>query len=1065
MSFTVYKSSAGSGKTFTLVKEYITLALQKPEYYKHILAITFTNKAANEMKERTIRYLTELSTFPPDTNSAAYKFLLPDLIKSTSLNEKQISEKSRQVLDSILHNYSDFAISTIDSFVHCIIRSFAHDLKIPLNFEIEMDTDKLLSKAIDMLLNKAGSDELLTKILVEFTEAKTDDEKSWHIEKDMHDFAQQLFKEDNLIHIEKIRNLSINDFLEIRKKLGSLITKFEKEISIVASSAYDLIVKHAIPTDAFYHGRSGIGKYFENLSNRLIEKINPNSYVIETVEQDKWYAGKATTADKTNIDLIKEQLGDAFLKIRHLKENNYKKHVLYKLLYANIYPVAVLNEIESIIEEIKKEDNILPISEFNRRISKIVVSQPVPFIYERLGDKYQNYLIDEFQDTSTLQWMNLLPLIENSLSYDKFNMIVGDGKQAIYRWRGGDVEQFAFLPALPKEISDTFSIERAEAIKRNYFEKNLSSNFRSKLEIIDFNNKFFSYLSSINSDYIKSIYKQCEQTYDPENNGGYIQIDFIDKNDFGDQTYDDITLNKIAEIIKELLEQNFSLRDIAILCRSNNNASVIARYLISSGIKIVSDESLLLSSSPDIGFLLACVSFVANTEEDFSKFRILHYLIKKSLVFDNDIFTLCSVLRKPNSGRDNSINTNLFCEYLQKNNFSLNLSLLASLPVYELFEELISIFGINKITDPYIQFFLDAVLEFSSKKKNNISEFLGWWEEQKDKRSIIVSDGIDAVRIMTIHKSKGLEFPIVIYPYAIEKVRNTKTNLWIATNIPEIPELNSSLVNNNESLGETEYSELYRSEKDKSFLDMMNILYVVMTRPSERLYILSKNPSDNFSEPKSIPDLFASFLHSQGKWDINKGVFTLGEKIVYLKKEKDDETKIVSLHPYSSRKRGQLIHLKKKSTDVWDVEDPLRNSDWGNLVHLVLSLIDSNENVENIIVQLICDGLISKEQQEELADKIKNIISIPEISRYFQKDSVIKSEAEILLTDGSIMRPDRVVIEGNKAIVIDYKTGTNIRDSHKHQIISYAEALEKMGYIEIEKILVYVDLNKIIMAK
>ncbi|MGD0711879.1 MAG: UvrD-helicase domain-containing protein [Bacteroidales bacterium] len=1064
MPFTVYKSSAGSGKTFTLVKEYITLAIQKPEYFRHILAITFTNKAANEMKDRTLRYLTELSFFPFDKNSAAYKFLLPDLLKITSLNEKEIAEKSRQVLNSILHNYSDFAIGTIDSFVHRIIRSFAHDLKIPMNFEVEMDMGKLLSNAIDLLLNKAGSDELLTKILVEFAEAKTDDEKSWHIEKDLHDFAQQLFKEDNYLHLEKIRNLSINDFLEIRKKLETLISKFEKDITTIASKTYAQITKYNIPTDSFYRGNSGIGKYFENLSNGLIGKINPNSYVAETVEQDKWYAGKATTSEKSNIDKIKEELGNAFLKIRQIKEKQYKQYVIYKLLFANIYPVAVLNEIESIIDEIKKEDNILTISEFNSRILKIVVSQPVPFIYERIGEKYQNYLIDEFQDTSTLQWMNLLPLIENSLSYDHFNMIVGDGKQAIYRWRGGDVEQFAFLPDLPKGISDTFSKERAAAIKRSYEEKNLSSNYRSKAEIIDFNNKFFSYISSTSSDYIKFIYKQCEQTYNPENKGGYIQIDFIDKNDFEDITYDEITLDKITEIIDELQEQNFLFRDIAILCRSNKNASVIARHLISSGIKIVSEESLLLATSPEISFLLACASFIANTNEDLSKYRILHYLISKSLVLDNDIFALCKVLRRASSGKDNSINTNLFCEYLHKNNFIINLSLLASLPVYEVFEELIAIFGINKITDSYIQFFLDAVLEFSAKKKNNIPEFLNWWEEQKNKRSIIVPDGIDAIRIMTIHKSKGLEFPVVIYPYATERVRNTKNNLWIDTDIPEIPELQSSLVNNNEQLGETEFEEFYLLEKNKSFLDMLNILYVVMTRPSERLYILSKKPSDNFSEPKSIPDLFASFLQSQDKWDENKGLYTTGEKLSYIR-EKDDATKTVSLHPYRSRKDGQLVHLRKKSSDVWDVENPLRNSEWGNLVHFILSLIDNIENTEKVIYQLVQDGIIEKEQENELTVEIKNILSLPEIAEYFQKDSVFKSEAEILLNDGTVIRPDRVVLKGNKAVILDYKTSSHISDTHKQQIKQYAEAMERMGYSETEQILVYVDLNKAVLLK
>ncbi len=364
-----------------------------------------------------------------------------------------------------------------------------------------------------------------------------------------------------------------------------------------------------------------------------------------------------------------------------------------------------------------------------------------------------------------------------------------------------------------------------------------------------------------------------------------------------------------------------------------------------------------------------------------------------------------------------------------------------------------------------MQFFLDAVLEFSSKKKNNISEFLNWWEEQKDKRSIIVPEGIDAVRIMTIHKSKGLEFPVVIYPYAIDRTRNTNSNLWITTYIPEVPNLQSSLVSNNERLGETEFAELYQDEKDKSLLDMLNVLYVVMTRPSERLYILSKKPSDNYSEPKSVPDMFASFLHSIDKWEGNTSQFTFGEKTSFIIRREEGAKTSASMHPYPSRKREQLIHLRKKSTDVWDVENPLQNSEWGKLVHYTLSLIDCTENTEKVIQQLVQDGIIEKEQEAKLTIKIKEILSLPEISEYFERNTEVKSEAEILLTDGSVMRPDRVVIMGNKAIILDYKTGSHISDSHKQQISLYADALERMGYAETKKILVYIGINEAIVVK
>ncbi|NTW32413.1 MAG: UvrD-helicase domain-containing protein, partial [Bacteroidetes bacterium] len=684
MPFKVYKSSAGSGKTFTLVREYIILALKKPDQFRHILAITFTNKAAGEMKERIIHYLRELSADTPDINSVACKFLLPDIIKETNLNEKEIFFKARQVLNSILHNYSDFAICTIDSFVHRIIRSFAHDLKIPLNFEVEMDIEKIISEAIDLLISKVGTDELLTKILVEFTEAKTDDEKSWHIENDLQTFAKQLFKEDNFLHLEKIRSLSISDFLEIRKKIVKLISFFENEITKTSKEAKELIAQNNISIESFYQGNKGIGTYFENLANGNFDKIIPNSYVTASIEQDKWYAGKADAVDKAKIDTIKDQLINIYQDIEKLKEKQYKNYILYKLIFANIYPVAVLNEIEKIIEEIKIEDNILPISEFNRMISKVVISQPVPFIYERIGEKYQNYMVDEFQDTSVLQWMNMLPLIENSLSYDQFNMIVGDGKQAIYRFRGGDVEQFALLPKLPAEIADQFSLERAAAISRNYTEKNLSSNFRSKAEIIDFNNKFFSHILENSSPYIKSIYDKCTQEFNPENTGGCIQLDFIRKDDT--ENYNDISLNKITEILQELIEHNFSFRDIAILCRSNMDASNIAKHLLINGVNVISEESLLINGSENVSFLLALASFISNTDNEIAKYRVLYYLLKNNFIQEKDIYSLGNKLKKDNNESDKTIHTNIFIKYLKENNFNFILTSLSAKPVFELFE-------------------------------------------------------------------------------------------------------------------------------------------------------------------------------------------------------------------------------------------------------------------------------------------------------------------------------------------------------------------------------------------
>ncbi|MFH0865536.1 MAG: UvrD-helicase domain-containing protein [Bacteroidota bacterium] len=1058
MSFVAYKSSAGSGKTFTLVKEYIKLCIVKPESFRHILAITFTNKAANEMKERVISYLTQLLSVPADTDSKAYKYLLPELIKETNLTEKEISRRSKLVLDSILHNYSDFAIGTIDSFVHRIIRIFAHDLKIPLNFEVEMDVDKLLSEAIDLMISKAGTDEQLTKILIEFTENKTDEEKSWNIENDLTNFARQFVRDDSALHIENIRKLSIKDFLEVRKKLLALSATFENSISKIAAYALKIIQDNDIPLDAFYHSNNGIGKYFEKLSKGIIDKGMPGVRVLETLSKDSWCCSKCSTEIKGRIDSVKETLAAECNKIIVLLEKNYKNYVLYNLILANIYPVAVLSEIEKVIEEIKKENNILPISEFNEKISRIVVTQPVPFIYERIGEKFQNYLIDEFQDTSALQWINLLPLIENSLGYDYFNLIVGDGKQAIYRWRGGDVEQFAMLPEIPKAISDIFSHERAAAIKRNYNEKFLSSNFRSKAEIVDFNNKFFKHINDISPQFIQTIYAHCEQKFDKKNTGGYVQIDFTDIAAISeDQDYAAITNKKIHETIHQVHASGYNHSDIAILCRRKKEASGIARFLISQNISVISDESLLLNSSLDVNFLLAFAYHSVNRYDTIAKYRILHYLMSHGMLNDNKLFSITCNLHSEHERISNA----KFHDYLKANHFTYNFNDLVSMPVFEFFKELTLVFGLSLINNPHLQFFLDAILDFSSKGKNSVSSFLEWWDDEQENRSVIIPEGTDAVRIMTIHKSKGLEFPVVIYPFAFVSKKPQNDFLWIQPEIKNIPELKSSLVRKSKKLEETNHADVYQTEVSKTLLDTMNIMYVVLTRASERLYIFTQNPSEKFSDPKNIPGYFASFLDHSGMWKNDESVYSFGtpEKKDHSKKEKN-KLLSVALNDYKRKERKQTIHLKKKSSEIWDAENPERNIEWGNTVHYVLSKIAGTEDVDRVLTEIKENGFVSDDKIDELKSKVQAIIAHPLLSEFFKPSLQVLNESEIICYDGTILRPDRIILENKKATVIDYKTG-RLKEEHIGQINEYATALQFLGYNDIRKILVYVSNNQV----
>lgn len=1057
-NFTIYKSSAGSGKTFTLVKEYLALALndpsEPPQAYKHILAVTFTNKAAAEMKERIIKALKELSEEDYTTVSSGTKNLLLELKKHKKLNgggvldDKIIRKRALNVLTAILHNYSDFAIGTIDAFVHKVVRTFAFDLKIPMSFEIEMDDEKLLTQAIDLLLAQIGNDERLTKALVEFAESKTDDEKSWHIENDLKVFAKNLLDEEGAVHIEKLKHLSVDDFFEIKDVLFKEMKQFESAVSKEAKKASDLIKKSGLTSKDFYYGDKGIFAYFEKLANGRIDYIKPNSYVQATAGDDKWSGGKITTDAKAAIEGIKSTLLDCFSKIQESKDKSYSDYILFSLINKNIYSLAVLNEIEKLLTEYKTQNNILHISEFNKMISKIVLNEPIPFIYERLGERYNNYLIDEFQDTSVMQFQNLLPLIDNSLANGHFTMLVGDGKQAIYRWRGGEVEQFAMLPNVFKHNDNPLVLEREEALIRNHIPQMLDKNYRSKREVIEFNNSLFRKLSGKLNEKFQTIYEGLEQGFNPENTGGFVQVEFLsgEKENFRDQNKE-----RTLELIHQLLGDNYQLKDISILVRKNTDGSDIANYLTENGIAVISSDSLLLNNSTEINFLHSLLKYLSNTSDTIIQTEILEYLLAAKLVSTT---TLDETLQ----------NRTGISAILKNANFEFSVTHLSKMALYELCEELIKIFKLNSTPNAYIQFFLDEVLNYSIKKNNNLNDFIEYWEEKKEKASLIIPQGMDAVNIMTIHRSKGLEFPVVILPFSNTEKKNGKKNLWIDIENEKLSKLSSAIVPTNKNLEETEFAHLYQDEQNKSLLDNLNVIYVGFTRAEERMYVLSGMPSKNPGNFSSVSDMLAYYYQSNNEWVDGKNCYTFGNVTNHISKKMVNEIGNYELKSFNSNRWRESIKMRAAAPSIWNTNIAEVKKDYGNIVHTALAKVKVAEDIQLALSSMCAEGLITNQEMDDLKITLSKILKLPKLAIYFEKGLTIKNEAEIVTSNGELYRPDRVVIQGKNAVIIDYKTGEE-RKKHKEQIIGYSDLLSQMGYAVTERLLVYIEDEKVVEVK
>jgi len=1045
-NFVVYKSSAGSGKTFTLVKEYLLLALKDasvpPQAYRHILAITFTNKAAAEMKERIIKALKDLSADDYTQLSKNAQSLL-NAIKQDApfLTDDIIKARTKNILTAILHNYSDFGIGTIDSFVHKIVRTFAFDLKIPLSFEIETDSEKLLTQSIDLLISKIGSDDKLTKILVEYAENKTDDDKSWHIEKDLKQFALNLLNEEGSIHIEKLKNVSIDDFFEIKDTLRKHILEFEKNISDEAQKAVELISKAGLSSEIFYQGNKGIAAYFSNLAQKEISKIEYNSYVSKTIDEDKWYSTNADATAKNAIDGIKTKLLSVFNSIQKLKEENYSEYVLFSIINKNIYSLAVLNEIEKLMIEYKTENSIVHISDFNKKIAEIVLTQPVPYIYERLGERYKNYLIDEFQDTSVLQFQNLLPLIDNSLSENHFTMLVGDGKQAIYRWRGGEVEQFDSLPNITTPLKNAVVAERENSLKRNYSPKKLYKNYRSKKEIIAFNNSFFRTLANTINDKQKSIYEGLEQEFDPANTGGYVQVEFINEEK---EAKEEKNLLRILEIINDLKKDDFDYKDIAILVRTNKDGSNVANFLSKHTIPIISSDSLLLNNSKEIQFIVSLLKYITRPSENIIQAEIIEYLIQNNFFKKTDIHAVLKEKAKTD-----------FVSLLKENNIQLHSYRLSKMALYELCETLIQLFKLHEQPNAYLQFFMDEVHQYSQKANNSISDFIEYWEDKKEKASVILPQGIDAINIMTIHRSKGLEFPVVILPFMDDKIDIQKKNSWIDLDNKKIEKLKSAIVNTSKELEATSFAHIYTNEKNKSLLDNLNLLYVALTRPELQLYILTGKIKEPKEEMNNTTDFFIKYYQLQNQLDTQKNIYTFGEK-QKRQGNKKTATSNTIIRSFNATNWRDIIKMRAAAPSIWNTQFAQNKRDFGVLLHTALAKIEYKNQAADALNSMLHEGLITDIEKEILLPKIQKIIEHPQLEKYFTNDYSIKNESEIITAAGKLYRTDRVAIKDKTATIIDYKTGEK-KNGHKKQIDEYALLLKEMGYSIIETLLVYIN--------
>ncbi|MHC5354468.1 UvrD-helicase domain-containing protein [Myroides sp. LJL115] len=1044
-SFSIYNASAGAGKTHTLVKEYLKILLldRQDDAYRKILAITFTNKAVAEMKTRVVACLDNFSKKEVDPK---FRGMLDQIIQETNLTEQVIRSKSGRIIKSIIHNYASFDISTIDKFTHRVIRSFAFDLDLPMSFEVSLDSDELLQEAVDAVIAKAGVDQQLTNLLIDFSIDKADDDKSWDITRELKEVGFLLLNENHREEIGLFAHKTLEDFVEVRNYLKKTIKDLTSFNIEQAKKIKAIILDNGMDPASFSRGT-----FFNHIDAIITDdpKATQRSYL----EFDD-VAIKKTAKDK---DLI-ESYVPMFLRLLQPVYENYAKRGLYIAFLKNLTPLSLLNTLSLEMDKIQEEKNILSITQFNSIIHEQIQDQPAPFIYERLGERYQHFFIDEFQDTSEMQWQNLIPLIDNALAGQDLAgnkgslMIVGDPKQSIYRWRGGKAEQFIAL----SNTDNPFSNPSKKTV-------HLDTNYRSYAQVIEFNNDFFKQVGEyFNKEDYKNLYENQSSQNTNSKKGGYVALEFIEKVTPQDKEQgidkDLLYAQATLKTIQKAVENGFELQDIVILTRKRNHGVILANYLTENEIDILSSDSLLINNASEVKLIIQVLRYLKNDKDLEAKTGLIYYVACKNGIQQERHDFIREGLNMKSEAE--------FELWLKEKGVPIIFDFCRSRSLYDAVESIIHAFMPDKMANSYVLYFLDLVLEKSLKNHFGISDFLEYWILNYQKFSIPTPEGKNAVQIMTIHKSKGLEFPVVIFPFAEEDYsRPDRDKLWVDFD-QEDPNINfpKALVDPKKEVEQYGVlaQQIYLEKEQQTLLDNINVLYVALTRAEEQLFVISShNTTAKGDFSNNLSKLFLDFLVHKGLYNPSVLYYEFGcAKKVSSPKDHDLDLSNKMIHPVRESLEFSAIKIAQKEALMWDSESQ-KSIEYGNLIHKIMSFIGDYSDIDKAMEQALEQGLIQSVQEDAFRDILERIVSHPELVDFFSKDNKVYNERVIIQGGARNTIPDRVVIKPNgDCLVLDYKTGKH-EPKYVQQVLSYGQSLEQMGYKVIKKVLLYTtdDLN------
>lgn len=1085
---TIYKASAGSGKTFQLVAEYLKILLKNPLSYRNILAVTFTNKATQEMKSRILEQLHQLA----ENSDSAY---LDVLKNGTSLSESKIRERAKLVLKSILHDYNRFAVSTIDSFTQRVIKAFNREMGISPNFVLELDNEMILDEAVDRLMAEVDDDKQLRRWLVKFSEEKIRENKSQRIEDDIKLLGKELFKEKFQVFFpeNEEENPYTRENLEVfRKELDLTVAGFKSTLKKKGAEAVAIIQKEGLEADDFSGKSRGIGAFFSQLARGDEPNFTPTVEAhAETIE--KWYNQKSNKKDQIHkiAETQLQPLLKGILEFYRKNEVNYQSATEVR---KQLRMLGILTDLKEEVKKLLQEKGILQISDSNLLLHKIIGESDSPFIYEKVGARFNYYMLDEFQDTSSLQWNNFKPLIANALSEGHPALLVGDVKQSIYRWRNSDWN------ILASQVNSDFPNYPAREIP-------LDKNWRSQGNIIEFNNAAIGALKQTFENFLfeeideESFREKFSQIYqhfrqDPGKADGVEQgmaeVNFLPEEDFEEQS-----LELLVNQVKQLQDNGIKASETAILIRKNKEGAKIIEAFLDAAKKeenagynltVLSNESLFLFTSRGVNLVMLVVQLLIDSGAKIQKVALLNLWLswlKPALKRLGHIFSEESQLTldfsqtnqylEPDWPIDENFETVFETELGEKMQRLRQKVLLSSLD--ETVTEICTLFGLFKLEPelPFLQTLIDQAADLKISLSNDLSNFLFWWNEKGFDISVSVNEEVDSVRLLTVHKAKGLEYEAVLMPFFNWEVSWAGTQvplLWCRPGSEPFDRFPLLPVKAGKTLSKTIFSDDYFEEKVNSFIDTLNLVYVAFTRAKSALFIHCKKKPEKLNskkadEPgKSVNTLLEFVLTQLGEdekfaesWNAEKETFRYGKLPFFELKNKTDKPN--GIKDYRFFDFSERIRLRLNSEDFLFTESSAHSvKNTGKLVHEILAEVDTENDIELACNKAFKEGRINETEREQILNKLKTSLQNPQIKRWFDGSFSVLNERN-LLTPQKLLRPDRMMVSGMHAIVVDYKWGEKIPEKYHKQVSRYAETLKKCGFEKVEGFLWYINQDEV----